>query len=335
MKVLEYNKSKILPEISIISVTYNSFEFLHKLLDSIYKQDIINRCELIISDDASTDGTANLLKELMINSPCYSKIILRKKNVGAVENWVKTLDHARGKFIAYIDGDDYFNSSRKLSNDLDTINQEANNNFVFSPAYKFKANKITSESRNKYKNWNPKDIDLRWVLTTGGGFYPTSSIFFKKSLLSNLPKWFLTTHCTGDLPLAAAAILNGGRICYRPGAETIYRVHDKSMTHNRHSVFITFRSNLRKKYQNCEYYRLLATNGYIDDALSKELINKEEYIFFSKLLDVGAYDYCLKHSIKKLSIKYLARLYLKFIWILTNKLFNNLYKYFKRSNKSD
>lgn len=335
MEIFEYNKSKTLPEISIVSVTYNSFDFLHKLLDSIYSQDIINSCEVIISDDASTDETANLLKELITKSPCYSKIIVRKKNVGAVENWVKTLEHARGKFIAYIDGDDFFNSSTKLSNDLDTINQDANNNFVFSPAYKFKANKITSEFRNKYKNWNPKDIDLYWVLKKGGGFYPTSSIFFKKSILLNLPKWFLTTHCTGDLPIAVAAVLNGGKICYRPGVDTVYRVHDKSMTNARRSVFKTFRSNLRKKYQNSEYYRLLLKDGFITNPLCRELLHKEEYIFFSKLLNVGAYHYSLKHSIKKLSLKYLFRLYVKFIWIFVNKIYRYLIQLFNRaSNKN-
>ena len=314
MEIFEYNKSKTLPEISIISVTYNSFNFLHKLLDSIYKQDIIDRCELIISDDASTDETSNLLKELITKSPCYSKIIVRKKNVGAVENWAKTLEHARGKFIAYIDGDDYFNSSTKLSNDLDTINEHVNNNLVFSPAYKFKSNKITNEARNKYKNWNPKDIDLRWILTKGGGLYPTSSIFFKKSILLNLPTWFLTTHCTGDLPLAAAAVLNGGRICYRPVIETVYRVHEKSMTNSRRSVFITFRSNLRKKYQNSEYYRLLLKDGYITSVLYQELLQKEEYIFLSKLVDLFVFKYSFNKAIQKLNFYYFCRLSLKIIY---------------------
>lgn len=335
MRIIEFNQQNKSTQLSIVCLTYNAEHFVKDLIDSFYAQDVIQFCEIIIGDDASQDNTVDVITDKLKNSPCPARLISRNKNVGAETNWLTSIDLSKSPLIAYVDGDDYYISSSKISSDIEILKENPQFNMIFGPAIKELEGNVNNGYRNVYKDWNPEKIDIEWVLRRGGGFYPTSTVTFRKAMFKNVPDWFHKTHFTGDLSLAVAAVLNKGQIGYKSSVDAVYRVHSRSRTNSQHSPFLTFRTNLRKKYQNSKYYRLLFKNGFITHALSRELIDKEEYIFFSKLLDVGAYDYCLKHSIKKLSIKYLARLYLKFIWILTNKLFNNLYKYFKRSNKSD
>ena len=332
MKIFEYNNRGIAPEISIVCVTYNASSFIRDILTSFFQQDIIDRCEIIIGDDASIDNTVSLLQEFLHHSPCSAKLITRDKNIGAVSNWLHALGSASGKFIAYIDGDDYYISSRKLSNDLKAFHACENCNLVFSPSLKISNESTDGTARNVYKSWNTNKVDLPWVLRQGGGFYPTSSVFFKRSLLLGLPKWFFVTHCTGDLPLAAAAVHNGGLICYRQGIDTGYRIHDQSLTHFKRSVFMTFRVNNKKKKNNCEFYRLLHKDGFISNELYLELTMKEEYIFFAKLFDVGVYKYCIKESLGILSVKYLIRLYAKLIFVLGKNMHKSLSESFSRTN---
>ena len=334
MKIFEFNSPDYEPEISIVCVTYNAEIFIDDLVASIFQQDIINRCELIISDDASVDGTVSLLQESLIRSPCYAKLITRDENVGALSNWLQALNSARGRLIAWVDGDDYYLSPLKLSNDLNVFDACDSCSLVFSPSQKMRAGSKGSAVRNVYESWDASKIDLPWVLRKGGGFYPSSSVVFKSSVLLNLPEWFMVTHCTGDLPLAAAAVLKGGRICYRKGVDTAYRIHDQSITNSKHSFFVTFRRGVRNKIKNCEFYRLLFVDAFISKELYLELIAKEQYVFYSKLLDLGAYKYCIKKSLGTLSMKYLIRLYAKLTFVLAKNMHKALSESFSRTNGS-
>lgn len=335
MRIIEFNKQDTLPQLSIVSLTFNAEDFVIDLIDSFFSQDVIKSCEIIIGDDASKDKTTDLITDKLKNSPCPARLIVRDKNVGPQTNWLESIYLAKSSLVAYVDGDDYYISPSKLSSDIKILKSDQKLNMIFGPAIKELDGNITSKHRNVYKNWDPDKIDIEWVLRRGGGFYPTSTVVFRKAIFNDLPDWFFTTHCTGDLPLALAALLNNGRIQYKPSIDCVYRVHKKSRTNSVLPIAKTFKKNTCKKNQNSDFYRLLMKNEFISYELCQDLLKKEEYIFFSKLLDVGAYDYCLKHSIKKLSIKYLVRLYVKFIWILTNKLFNNIFKFFKITNKSD
>ena len=96
------------PLVSIIMSVYNNENSLSECLQSVLNQKYIN-FELLIVDDASTDNTKTILKQL---NDERVKIYYNKKNLGLTNNLNKLLEKSRGQLIARQDGDDLSNASR-------------------------------------------------------------------------------------------------------------------------------------------------------------------------------------------------------------------------------
>lgn len=97
------NQQTRTPLISIVLCTYNGASFLEAQLQSLLQQ-TYPQLEIIVSDDASTDGTAAILKSYQSN-PVF-KIFLQPTNLGAIQNVAFALQQASGDFIAFCDQDD-------------------------------------------------------------------------------------------------------------------------------------------------------------------------------------------------------------------------------------
>lgn len=94
------------PLVSIITPTYNSIQFIDKSIKSIVDQ-TYPYWELLITDDCSTDGTWELLKEYQRQNDLI-KISRLEKNSGSGIARNNSIKNAKGKYIAFLDSDDYW-----------------------------------------------------------------------------------------------------------------------------------------------------------------------------------------------------------------------------------
>jgi glycosyltransferase involved in cell wall biosynthesis len=94
-------------KVSICLVTYNQADFIKDCLQSIADQNCEFQYELIVSDDCSTDDTLSIIKEFSKKND-FVKIIARRKNVGALANYIDVHRHALGEYVCHCDGDDIF-----------------------------------------------------------------------------------------------------------------------------------------------------------------------------------------------------------------------------------
>lgn len=118
-------------KVSIVVPSYNQRAYVEATLDHILQQDYPN-LEVIVTDDASTDGTRDLLREYVAAVPCkmasyasYTdgkrversfhklypegrelRLVLNDQNVGATANYNRGLRLATGTFVTFIAGDD-------------------------------------------------------------------------------------------------------------------------------------------------------------------------------------------------------------------------------------
>jgi glycosyltransferase involved in cell wall biosynthesis len=93
------------PLVSVAIITYNQKEYLRECIESVLAQDYPN-IEIVIGDDASTDGTQEMLKEYEKKYSGKFKLILSEKNEGITKNQNKVLTLCKGKYIAWMGGDD-------------------------------------------------------------------------------------------------------------------------------------------------------------------------------------------------------------------------------------
>src|SRR5450759_436506 len=96
--------------VSIVMATYNGEKYLRKQLDSILEQ-TYQHFELIVVDDASTDGTLSILAEYAALDDRI-QVFPAEKNLGLVSNFERGLRLANGNFIAFSDQDDIFRKDK-------------------------------------------------------------------------------------------------------------------------------------------------------------------------------------------------------------------------------
>ena len=115
--------------LSVIVSSYNFEKYLKECVDSIYKQKITYGFQVVVRDDCSTDNTKDVLVELKEKYP--DLVILNGDvNLGALENIRTLLNYCKTKYIAYIDGDDYFDNYTILNEEVEFLENSPNYSMV-------------------------------------------------------------------------------------------------------------------------------------------------------------------------------------------------------------
>lgn len=102
------------PIVSVAVITYNMVGYLPQLLDSILKQKVNFSYEIVVDDDCSPDNSREVLYEYQRKYPDKFVLSLRDHNVGGSRNMYGVLRQCRGKYIAILEGDDWWEAEDKL-----------------------------------------------------------------------------------------------------------------------------------------------------------------------------------------------------------------------------
>lgn len=95
----------MLPKISVVIPVYNAGQYISRCLDSILVQKYAGELEIICVDDGSTDNSAQIIREYANHNSNIRVISQSNKGAAAARN--SGMDAARGKYISFIDADDY------------------------------------------------------------------------------------------------------------------------------------------------------------------------------------------------------------------------------------
>ncbi len=120
------------PLVSVLCMSYNQRDYLQRCLDAILAQEVNFRVEVLIHDDASTDGTGEIAQRVAEAFPNTVRAILQSENLYAKNQKVRpaVLPQTRGTYVAYCDGDDVWGDPQKLAKQVSFL--EANPEFVIS-----------------------------------------------------------------------------------------------------------------------------------------------------------------------------------------------------------
>ncbi|SEG31566.1 Glycosyltransferase involved in cell wall bisynthesis [Methylobacterium sp. 190mf] len=120
------------PVVSVLCITYNQESFIRQTLDSILSQRTDFPFELIVGDDKSSDGTAEIIAEYATRHPNLVAI-LRPENVGVVKNLDDIAGRVSGEYVAICEGDDYWTDPDKLQRQFDYMQQRPEYTLCYHP----------------------------------------------------------------------------------------------------------------------------------------------------------------------------------------------------------
>ncbi|WP_318443863.1 glycosyltransferase family 2 protein [Photobacterium leiognathi] len=115
--------------VSVICLTYNHYRYISQTLDSILAQDCDFELEIILHDDASIDGTVDVIKSYKEKYSCI-KTIFRENNMfqKGYDFWNDIINCCSGDYLAFCEGDDYWVDTLKLKKQIDFL--EKNPDYV-------------------------------------------------------------------------------------------------------------------------------------------------------------------------------------------------------------
>jgi hypothetical protein len=109
------------PKVSVLLQTYNHEPYIAQAIESVLLQRSPGSFEIVIADDCSTDGTRAIVEQYAGPRPDLFRSVLPARNLGAGAIFVRALESARGEYVAYLDGDDYWSSPDKLRKQVESL----------------------------------------------------------------------------------------------------------------------------------------------------------------------------------------------------------------------
>lgn len=124
------------PLVSILCIAYNQEKYIKQAITSFLMQRVNFSYEIIIHDDASNDGTREIIQEFVNDNPKIFRPILETENrysKSGVLFLKEMYQMARGKYIAVCEGDDFWTDITKLQRQVDFMEKNQDHSIVFHP----------------------------------------------------------------------------------------------------------------------------------------------------------------------------------------------------------
>lgn len=292
--------------VSIHCLAYNHEPYIRQCLDGFVMQQTKFKFEVLVHDDASTDHTADIIREYEKKYPALIKPIYQVSNQYSRHVNVGTLNlsRARGKYIAWCEGDDYWTDPLKLQKQVDFLEEHPEYGLVytnFSILYQYNG-KIVSAPRPH----RPSGNILRALLLYN--FIPTPTVLIRTDIYQQcLVGLHQKTWRMGDYPLWLEFALRTN-FKYINEKTVVYRYLNTSASHpSSFEKYILFHQSCMDiqcyyadksfnkdllpyiiEHYNAKMYQICIENGYDPDKYRKYFRNHKGVTTKGKFFNITA-----------------------------------------------
>jgi hypothetical protein len=260
-------QSSTLPLVSVLCPTYNHVDFIEDAMAGFMGQVTDFPFEVIVRDDSSTDGTTQLVKKWSKEYPNIVRSILNETNQYSLGKKAAPvlLGKARGKYVAFCEGDDYWIDPQKLQIQVSILEEDPELSGCLADAYVLNTRKSEATLQRQggvileKERFTLEDFLGRW-------FAPTSGIVVRRECLYPLPSWIMACDSM-DIPMWALAALHGPFFAVQRPL-SVYRLHPGGVS--------VLHAGLRKAVSMAHIYRNLDVHtGFAHHSLIEQEVLRE------------------------------------------------------------
>jgi len=281
------------PLVSVCCLAYNHEKVIARTIEGIVSQKTDFPFELLIHEDASPDGTAQVIKEYAEKYPHIIRPIFQTENQFFKCNLAQTFmePQIRGKYIAICEGDDYWTDPEKLQIQVDYMEEHPHCTMCFHAVEQLEPDgKITVYRPLKESQIVPAEL----IIKRGGMFCPSVSLMFRADAMCDWPEFRIVADVY-DYPSQVLAAVKGESY-YIDRIMGVYRFASEGSWTEQHSQITDY------KHINNETRWLELFNEYTENKYQPEIDYHMAHLWFTE------YRKSINPEIKKKAKQYINRL---------------------------
>ena len=266
--------------VSIVCTAYNHAAYLRDALDGFLAQKTDFPVEILVNDDASTDGTAAILREYAHRYPERIRPFYQEKNL--YSQGINLYDAvlypaARGRYIALCEGDDYWTDPQKLQLQVDFLEAHPEYSACVHNTVTHKTDG-SEPDRVLFPREGDRDIPFETVIQGMSYAFHTSSILARREFLLDPPAFREVAFRHGFTDYAVGVWLTlQGRVRFLDRCMSVYRIGSNPSA---------WSSRVDRHYDKFKQFvigkrdMLRAVKPYVDEgraALVDRVIREREY----------------------------------------------------------
>jgi glycosyltransferase involved in cell wall biosynthesis len=215
------------PLVIIRCTTYNQAPYIRDCLDGFIMQQTTFPFYAVVHDDASTDGTADIVREYAEKYPDIIHPIFETENQYSKQDGSlrRIMNEATktAKYVAMCEGDDYWTDPLKLQKQVNYMEKHNDCCMTASASIWLKDGEVF---KNHRISDTPRNLTTKEVILGGGGYLATCSLVYDRNKLDGrIPEWRRMAN-VGDYPLQIQGTLEG-KLYYFTDAMCVYRYRSK------------------------------------------------------------------------------------------------------------
>lgn len=216
-------------KLSVSIVTYQEVDYIRQTLESVLQQNTDFPFEIVVGDDASNDGTREILEEIRAQWPDRVRLVLPEKNYGdcGLSNFMATVDACRGDYLAFLDGDDFWTSNDKLQRQVDFLDAH--------PECAICGHRIDHVSDGGDRERSRRPARGSQVYTIDelllDNFVHKISTVARRSAVASLPDWYRTTRIASADWVFNVLVGRDGKVGFIDEAMAVHRLRRGNLSH--------------------------------------------------------------------------------------------------------
>lgn len=220
------------PAVSVCTTVFNAEKYIAQTIEGVLCQETSFPVEYVISDDCSSDRSAEIIAEYAQKYPNLIRFRANRQNMGLNANFMATMRECRGKYIALLDGDDYWIDPAKLQMQYDFL--EAHPDCVLCGTATKVLAEQTGELSQSHWELGPNDGGVRFFSTDEMYkvwlfWIPTHTVLLRSKFV-DFPPWFKDVVYV-DRALRLILSLHG-RLAFINTTTAVYRKHGGNTSSN-------------------------------------------------------------------------------------------------------